>query len=100
MHKLLATTLTASVLTTAAVGFASAALAAPSSPRTVDSTVSALKADGNNVILNRTGHAPLSQCVVTGVRPGQEITRTDSGHPGDELATTAVVQTVYVDVAC
>lgn len=97
--KYFATTITAVAIITAATGFAAPALAAPSGP-TVDKTVSTLKAAGYDVILNRTGAAPLSECTVSGVRQGHEITRTDSGNPGDVLATTTIARTVYVDVAC
>ena len=94
-----ATTFAAAVIATTAVGFAVPTLAAPSGP-TVDKTVSTLKAAGYDVILNRTGALPLSECTVSAVRPGQEVSRTDSGNPGDVLATTVVSNTVYVDVAC
>jgi hypothetical protein len=93
----LATTITAGALLTAATGFASAA---PSGPSTVDRTVSALKADGYDVVLNRTGAAPLAACSISAIRPGQEVIRTDSGNPGDVRATTVVSKTVYVDVLC
>jgi hypothetical protein len=93
----LVTTITASALLTAATGFAAAA---PTGPSSVDRTVSALKADGYAVILNRIGGAPLSACSISAIRPGQEVTRTDSGNPGDVRATTVVSKTVYVDVAC
>jgi hypothetical protein len=100
VKNLLISTMTVGALATAAIGFAGTALAAPSGTSTVDSTMNALKADGYDVILNRTGAAPLSQCTVAAVRLGQQIARTDSGNPGDELATTVVSKTVYVDVAC
>lgn len=99
VNSLLITTIAAGALTTAAMGFAHPALAAPSGP-SVDRTVSGLKADGYNVIVNRTGDAPLAQCSVNAVRPGQETSRTDSGNPGDALATTVISKTVYVDLAC
>jgi hypothetical protein len=95
----IATTIAAVAIGTAALGFAAPVLAAPAGP-TVDKTVSTLKAAGYDVILNRIGAAPLSQCTVSAVRPGQEVTRTDSGNPGDVLATTVIAKTVYVDVAC
>lgn len=99
VKKPLVTTIAVIALTTAATGFAASALAAPAGP-TVDRTVSTLKAAGYDVILNRTGATPLSQCTVSAVRPGHEVTRTDSGNPGDVLATTVVSKTVYVDLAC
>lgn len=100
MKILMSTAVGFCALATAALGFASSAIAAPSGPSAADTMVNTLKADGYNVILVRTGAAPLSQCNVRAVRPGQEITRTDSGNPGDELVTTVVTKTVYVDVEC
>ncbi len=100
MKILLSTTIGLCALATAAMGFAGSAIAAPAGPSAVDTMVNALKADGYDVILVRTGAAPLSQCNVSAVRPGQEIARTDSGNPGDALATTVVSKTVYVNVEC
>jgi hypothetical protein len=90
-----ATTLAAS----AAVAFAAVAIAAPSGPSTVDQTVRTLEASGYNVIVNRTGGAPLSQCTVSSVRPGQTHSTTDS-RGGSSLNTTITSKTVYVDVTC
>ena len=74
----------------AAVGLAGTANAAPSGPVTADETVRQLKADGLTVILNKFGTAPLDQCTVDAVRPGQTFTRMDSGAPGamDDIVTT------------
>jgi hypothetical protein len=86
----------------AALGFASAAAAAPSGPVTAAETVRELQAQGFHVILNKTGAGALDQCVVNSVRSGQTFSRTDSGVPGakGDLATTVTAKTVYVDVAC
>ncbi|HJT93787.1 MAG TPA: hypothetical protein VJ777_17955 [Mycobacterium sp.] len=86
----------------AAMGFAGAASAAPSGPNTADQTVRRLQADGLTVILNKTGTAPLDQCTVDAVRPGQTFARMDSGAPGamDDIVTTVTSSTVYVDVSC
>jgi len=100
MSGLPVTIITVGVLATAAMGFAAPGAAAPSGPSAVDDTVNRLAADGYHVILNRTGAAPLSQCAVAAVRPGHEITRTDSGNPGDNLATTIISKTVVVDLEC
>ena len=90
----------AGVFGSTAMVLAAPVIAAPAGPSAVDTTVRGLKEDGYNVIVNRTGAASLSQCTVSAVRPGHEVTRTDSGHPGDALATTVVSKTVYVDVRC
>jgi hypothetical protein len=61
-----------------------------------------LEARGFEVIVNKLSTAPLDQCVVSAVRPGQTYSRTDSGAPGamDDIVTTVTAKTVYVDVAC
>jgi len=48
--------------------------------------------------VNRVGGTPLEEATVVAVRPGQTYSRTDSGNPGDSLATTVTGKTVYVDV--
>ena len=95
-------TLTAGALASAALGLAGTANAAPSGPSSVDQTVSQLRSQGYQVILNKVGTAPQHQCTVGAVRPGQTYSRTDSGVPGagDDLITTVTNKTVYVDVKC
>ena len=61
--------------------------------------VQTLEASGYNVIVNRTGAAPLSQCTVSAVRPGQTHSTKDS-RGGSSINTTITSKTVYVDVAC
>jgi hypothetical protein len=92
----------AGAIVTAAVGLAGAASAAPSGAIDASQTVSQLQARGFDVIVNKFGTAPLDQCVVSGVRPGQTFSRMDSGVPGamDDIVTTVTAMTVYVDVAC
>ena len=89
-------------LASAALGLAGAANAAPAGPATVDQTVSQLKAGGYQVILNKFGTAPLNQCTISAIRPGQTYSRTDSGVPGagNDLITTVTGKTVYVDAKC
>jgi hypothetical protein len=86
----------------AALGSAGVANAAPSGPATASETVSSLQAGGFHVIVNKVGTAPLDQCSVTSVRPGQTFARMDSGSPGagSSIVTTVTAKTVYVDVAC
>jgi len=102
MKNILLTSLAAGTLASAALGLAGTASAAPSGPSSVDTTVSQLRAQGYTVILNRTGTAPVDKCNVTTVRPGQTFSRSDSGAPGasDDLVTTVMAKTVFVDVAC
>jgi hypothetical protein len=83
----------------AAITFSGPAVAAPTGPSTVDSTVKDLQAQGYNVIVNRTGAAPMAQCTVSSVRPGQTHQTADSRGSGS-INTTVISQTVFVDVQC
>ena len=102
MKNILVTSLTTGALASAAPGLAGNANAAPSGPLSVDTTVSQLRAQGFEVIVNRIGTAPSDQRTVGAVRPGQMFSRTDSGVPraGDDLVTTVTNKTAYVDVSC
>ena len=71
----------AGAMALAALGMTGVANAAPSGPATASDTLNSLQARGFHVILNKLGTAPLDQCVVSGVRPGQTYTRMDSGAP-------------------
>jgi hypothetical protein len=96
------TAVTAGALSAAALTLAAAAAAAPSGPSSVEQTVNQLKADGYTVMINKVGAAPVNQCTVSAVRPGQTYSRTDSGTPGaqDDSHTTVTGKTVFVDIAC
>ena len=98
MKKLELATIIARGLTAAILGLAAPAAAAPTGPGNAQETINELQADGYNVIVNRVGATPLDQATVVAVRPGQTYSRTDSGNPGDSLATTVTNKTVYVDV--
>ena len=98
MKKIGLTTLVAGGLAAATLGLAGPSVAAPTGPGNAQDTISELKADGYNVIVNRVGGTPLEQATVVSVRPGQTYSRTDSGNPGDSLETTVTNKTVYVDV--
>jgi hypothetical protein len=84
------------------IGLAAPALAAPSGSASAQDTVNSLEAAGYAVILNKVGHAPLEQCTVTAVRPGQEITQrvTDSTDSGNRSVEKVVHKTVFVDASC
>ena len=90
---------TAISLASAALALAVVAAAAPTGPSQVDDTVRSLEASGYNVIVNTTGAAPLSQCSVSAVRPGQTHSTVDS-RGGSSINTTVTSKTVYVDVTC
>ena len=98
MKKIGLATIAASGLAAAILGLAAPAWAAPAGPGNAQETITELQADGYNVIVNRVGTTPLEQATVVAVRPGQTYSRTDSGNPGDSLATTVTSKTVYVDV--
>jgi len=101
MKSFFFTTLTAGALA-ATLGLAGTANAAPSGPSSVDGTVSQLRSQGYQVIVNRVGTAPLDRCTISAVRPGQTFSHTDSGAPGagNDIVTTVTDRTVYLDVAC
>jgi hypothetical protein len=90
---------TATALISSALVFPAVAAAAPTGPSQVDDTVRTLEASGYQVIVNRTGAAPLSQCTVNAVRPGQTYSTEDS-RGGSSINTTITSKTVYVDVTC
>ena len=96
------TAVIASAMSAAALALAAAATAAPSGPGSGEQTVNQLKADGYTVIVNKLGAAPVDQCTVTAVRPGQTYSRRDSGVPGaqEDIYTTVTDKTVFVDVSC
>lgn len=82
----------------AVIGLAGPAQAAPTGPGNAQQTISELQAQGYNVVVNRTGSAPLDQATVVAVRPGQTFSQTDHRNPGGDLQTTVTGKTVYVDV--
>jgi hypothetical protein len=102
MKNILLTSLAAGALASAALGLAGIANAAPSGSPSVDATISQLRAQGFQVIVNRLGAGSVDQCTLSAVRPGQTFSRTDSGVPGaaGDLVTTVTNKTVYVDVSC
>ena len=102
MKQFVLGTLTVAGLAAAAFGSAAAVNAAPTGPSSVDATIGQLRSQGYQVIVNRVGTAPMSQCTVHAVRPGQTFSRTDSGFPGagNDIVTSITDKTVYVDVNC
>jgi hypothetical protein len=100
--RFFAITTAAGSIALAALAFAATAHAAPSGVVTAAQTVGQLQSKGFDVIVNKVGAAPLDQCVVDAVRPGQTFSRMDSGAPGamNDIVTTVTAKTVYVDVSC
>jgi hypothetical protein len=114
MKNFLYTTVVAGSLAAATLGLAGGATAvpvdsppgaasgAPTSPTSVGTTISKLAAKGYRVIVDRVGSLPTPHCTVSQVRPGQTYSRRDSGAPGagDDIVTTVISRTVYVDLTC
>jgi hypothetical protein len=99
MNRYAISAVTAAALTAATLGFTAVAQAAPSGPSNAQDTVKTLEAAGYNVILNRTGAAPLSECAITSVQPGQTFSTVDSRGGGSPVETV-LSKTVRVDVTC
>ncbi|WP_123028824.1 hypothetical protein [Mycolicibacterium stellerae] len=99
MKNYMMTGLIGAGMTAATLALAGAATAAPTGPTQVEETVKTLEASGYNVVLNRTGAAPLSSCTVKEVRPGQTHKTFDS-RGSSTPSETIVAETVYVDLAC
>jgi hypothetical protein len=99
MKKFAFATLAASGLAAATLGLAAPAVAAPSGPGSAQDTVNQLQANGYKVILNKVGGAPLSQCTVTSVRSGEQITQPVTAGSGN-LTEKVLYTTVYVTATC
>ena len=99
MKKHLLMMLTSGALAVIPLSYITEATAAPAGPSSVEDTVAELTGAGFHVIVNRTGAAPLAQCTVTAVRPGQTYSTNDS-RGGGSIATTVTSKTVYVDASC
>ena len=102
MKNAIITLLVTTALSVGAIGLAGPAAAAPSGPPSVEQTIAQLQSDGSRVIVNKVGSAPLAQCTGKGIRPGQTVVRRDSGVPGagNDIVTTVVSKTVYLDLTC
>jgi len=99
MKKLAIITLTAAGICAATIGLAAPASAAPSGSGSVQDTVDSLQANGYKVIINKTGAAPLDQCTVTSIRPGQKVAQPTTRDGGD-VVQHVLYTTVYMDVRC
>ncbi len=85
----------------AGLALAASATAAPSASQNAAEVVSALKSQGNTVIVNKFGSQPLDACTVHQVRGGQTYSHFDRGLPGANHAGVQIISmTVYVDVEC
>ncbi|UXA18883.1 hypothetical protein [Mycobacterium sp. SMC-4] len=73
MKKFAIATAAAAGLSTAILGLAAPAVAAPSGNGSAKATISQLEAEGHRVIVNRQGNTPLSEASVVAVRPGPQF---------------------------
>lgn len=99
MKKYTIAAFVAGATTATVLGLTGIATAAPAGPARVDDTVRTLQSSGYDVIVNRTGAAPLSSCTVTAVRRGPTHSTVDS-RGGGSPKETILFRTVYVDIAC
>jgi hypothetical protein len=73
MKKFTIATTAAAALSTAVLGLATPALAAPSGGGDASQTISQLEAQGHRVIVKKQSSAPLAESNVVSVRPGPPI---------------------------
>ena len=99
------TTATATITAAAAAGLAAAVLglaapaaAAPSGAGNATDTVAQLEDQGNRVIINRQGSAPLAQSNVVDVRQGNAIQEYVWDAQGDRKVLETTGHVVFVDV--
>ncbi len=99
MRKVTFATIATAGLAAATFGLASPALAATG---TAQDTINSLEAQGFTVFVHKVGNAPLSQCSVSGVKPGHTTSRTDSGVAGgrDRPIERVESKTINVFVSC
>ena len=73
MKKFTLATAAAAALSTAVLGLASPALAAPSGSGNASQTISQLEAQGHRVVVQRQSSTPLSEANVVSVRQGPPV---------------------------
>lgn len=81
-----------------AMGFPASAQAAPSGIGSAQDAVDELEHSGFKVVLNKVGTAPLENCTVDSVRPGETVTHAVKS--GTEVVSRVVYQTVYLTAKC
>jgi len=105
VKRFITATIAAGALATAALGLAGTAAAAGTSGSTganAQTTIDQLSSSGYHVVTERAGNAPIGQCTVASVNPGQTYSHTDHSVPGDgsHLNTTTSAKTLYVNLDC
>ncbi|MGB3351179.1 MAG: hypothetical protein WBB00_00230 [Mycobacterium sp.] len=99
-----ATTAVLAGFATAFIGLASPAAAGPWPPKaapaggSASDTISSLEADGNRVVVNRQGSAPLSEAGITSVRQGPAINEYVWDAQGDDRVLETTGHVYFVDV--
>jgi hypothetical protein len=73
--------------------------APPAGHDTARTVVSNLQSSGYKVILNRVGGAPLDQCTVTSVTPGEPVTQLASAG-GGSMNSQVLFTTIFVTADC
>ena len=81
---------------------AGAAVAKPAGRGNAYATIGQLESSGYNVVIDRVGSAPLSECFVTNVRNPQQVTQTIPIGEGKqrEYITVVVSQSITVSLNC
>ena len=99
MKKITIATAAAAGLSAAVLGLAAPALAAPSGAGNAADTISALEAQGNRVIVNRQGSAPLDEASVVSITRGPDVRQSVPHATSNGDSTRSVSgQTIYVNV--
>ncbi|MGE2732217.1 hypothetical protein ACQI4F_22360 [Mycolicibacterium vaccae] len=99
MKKFTIATAAAAGLSTAILGLAAPAVAAPSGTGNAKATISQLEAEGHRVIVNRQGGTPLNQANVVAVRPGPEFKKWVWDRQRDDRILVPAGRTYFVDIA-
>ena len=78
------------------------AAAQPVAPGNALQTIGVLEAEGYDVVIDRVGSAPISECIVTSVRNPQAVTRTFWVGKGKdrERVTVVVSRSITVSLNC
>ncbi|MGP4054834.1 hypothetical protein ACTWP6_08435 [Mycobacterium sp. 4D054] len=88
----------ATTLAAATLGLAGAAAAAPTATGDAQSTISRLQAEGNRVIVNKLGSAPLAEAEVVGIHTGGNVTEWVNEGGDDGLELRVVGKVYYVTI--
>jgi hypothetical protein len=98
MNRSIIATMAGGAFIALALGFPASAHAAPAALGSAQDIVTELENRGYNVVVNKVGPAPLDQCTVDSVQPGESITRPVQA--GSDLVSQVVYRTVYLTARC